>query len=62
MKLDYGTYLQFEKYYYLGEAIKDLAPELLEDPELRRREEALHLARESLGTYLYQVVEPEEWL
>ncbi len=62
MKLAYVTYLQLEKYYHLDEAIKDLAPELLEDPELRRRVEALHLARESLGTYLYQVVEPEEWL
>ncbi len=48
MKLDYGTYLQFEKYYNLDEAIKDIAPELLEDPELRRRVEALHLARKGL--------------
>jgi hypothetical protein len=61
MKLEYGKYIQLDKYVNLDEAIEEICPEILDDPEVRRLKEQLYWARKNLGTMVYSLVETEEW-
>jgi len=57
MKLDYGKYIQLDKYVHLDEAIEEICPEILEDTEVRRLKEQLFWAEKNLRSKLYSMTE-----
>ena len=56
-KLDYGTYLQMEKYVHLEDAIEEVCPEILEDTEVRVLKDKLHWANYNLRKKIERMVD-----